>query len=69
MRKKLWTCAMSFLTVGMLLMPSTARAEGGACFSNGEHVEPADCETKCCAKSCNACATDGHYFCGPLGET
>lgn len=66
MRKKIWTCAMSLLTVGALLMPTSARADGGACFSNGEHVDPTDCSSKCCSKSCNGCATDGHYICGPL---
>lgn len=61
MKKQLWTIAMAVATMALMMMPTTARADGEACFSGGEHVNPADCSTECCSKNCNGgCATDGH---------
>jgi hypothetical protein len=66
MRRKLYISLMSLVTVIAMSTARPVRAQDAtACFTDGEHVNPSMCSTDCCSKKCNACASDGHYVCGP----
>lgn len=67
MRRKIWIVVMSMAVLAASTSSPAAAADGdGACFRDGEHVNPDRCETDCCSKSCNGCHVDGHYICGVI---
>lgn len=67
-KRKIWTISMSLVAVALFGSAKAAQGQGDVeqCYSQGEHVlaDQLICQLMCCAHSCGACATDGHYVCG-----
>jgi hypothetical protein len=66
MRRKLWICAMSIVTVASTIGAAPARK----CQAGGTCVPPSDCSVACCSGSCNACCARpvSSYMCSSEEE-